>query len=43
MRLSSHGLTEDSKKELAEFIKWMLDLGEGNIDAVTKQDETECS
>jgi ATP-dependent DNA helicase PIF1 len=40
-RLSSHSLTEESKKELAEFSKWMLDIGEGNIDAIAKQDETE--
>jgi hypothetical protein len=43
MRLSSHSLTEESKKELAEFSKWMLDIGEGNIDAIAKQDDTEGS
>jgi ATP-dependent DNA helicase PIF1 len=42
-RLSSHSLTEESKKELAEFSKWMLDIGEGNFDAIAKQDETEGS
>jgi ATP-dependent DNA helicase PIF1 len=43
MQLSSHGLTEESKKELAEFSKWKLGIGEGNIYAIAKQDETEGS
>jgi hypothetical protein len=43
MWLSSHDLTYEGKRELAEFSKWMLDVGEGNIDVVAKQDETESS
>jgi hypothetical protein len=36
MRLSAHGLTEEGRKELADLSKWMLDTGEGNIEATTK-------
>jgi hypothetical protein len=43
MRLSSSTLTEESKKELAEFSKWMLDIGEGNIEATSKEGEIEAS
>jgi ATP-dependent DNA helicase PIF1 len=43
MRLRAQGLTDESKKELAKFSKWMLDIGEGKINAVAKQDETEPS
>jgi hypothetical protein len=43
MRLTTQGLTEESKKELAEISKWMLDIGEGKINAIAKQDEIEAS
>jgi hypothetical protein len=43
MRLSAHGLIEEGRKELAYFSRWMLDIGEGNIEAVAKEDETEAS
>jgi ATP-dependent DNA helicase PIF1 len=39
MRLTAQGLIEESKKELAEFSKWMLDIGEGKIKALAKEDE----
>jgi ATP-dependent DNA helicase PIF1 len=43
MRLSANGLTEGARKELADFSRWMLDIGEGNIEAVAKEDEIEAS
>jgi ATP-dependent DNA helicase PIF1 len=43
MRLSSNTLTEEGRKELADFSKWMLDIGEGNIEATTKEGESESS
>jgi ATP-dependent DNA helicase PIF1 len=41
MGLTTRGLIEESKKELAEFSKWMLDISEGKINAIAKQDEIE--
>jgi ATP-dependent DNA helicase PIF1 len=43
MRLSSSALTDEGKKELADFSKWMLDVGEGNIEAMKKEGESESS
>jgi hypothetical protein len=43
MRLSSNALTNEGRKELSDFSKWMLDVGEGNIQAVTKEGESEPS
>jgi hypothetical protein len=43
MGLKAQGLTDEDKKELAEFSKWMLDIGEGKISAIAKQDETKLS
>jgi ATP-dependent DNA helicase PIF1 len=43
MRLKTQGLTDEGRKELAKFSKWMLDIDEGKIDATAKQDETEPS
>jgi ATP-dependent DNA helicase PIF1 len=41
MRLSAHTLTVEGKKELADFSIWMLDMGEGNVEATTKEGESE--
>jgi hypothetical protein len=41
MRLSTHGLTEEGREELADFSKWMLAIGEGDIHATVKENETE--
>jgi ATP-dependent DNA helicase PIF1 len=43
IRPSAHGLIEEGKKELADSSRWMLDIGEGNIEAIAKEDETEAS
>jgi hypothetical protein len=43
MRLSTHALTEEGRNELAEFSKWILNIGEGNIEATTKEGESEPS
>jgi hypothetical protein len=43
MRLSAHGITKDGRKELADLSKWILDIGEGNIKVVAKEDDTEPS
>jgi ATP-dependent DNA helicase PIF1 len=43
MRLSTHDLSEKRKEELADFSQWMLAVGEGEIDATTKEDEIEPS
>jgi hypothetical protein len=37
MRLSQNTLTEEGRKELTDFSKWMLDIGEGNVEATTKE------
>jgi ATP-dependent DNA helicase PIF1 len=41
MRLSTHHLSEKSKKQLANFSQWVLAVGEGEIDARAKEDEIE--
>jgi hypothetical protein len=43
MRLSTHGLTEEERKDLADLSKWMLAAGEGEIEATAKEDEMEPS
>jgi ATP-dependent DNA helicase PIF1 len=43
MRLSANTLTEEGRKYLADFSKWMLDISEGNIEATTKEGESESS
>jgi hypothetical protein len=43
MRLSSPHLTTEARNEIAEFSKWILDIGEGNIEATTKDGEIEPS
>jgi ATP-dependent DNA helicase PIF1 len=43
MRMSAHDLTEDGRKKLSDCNRWMLDIGEGNIEAIAKEDETEAS
>jgi ATP-dependent DNA helicase PIF1 len=43
MRLSANTLTEEGRKDLAYFSKWMLNIGEGNIKATTKEGESESS
>jgi hypothetical protein len=43
MRLSANTLTEEGRKDLADFSKWMLDIGEGNNEATTKEGESESS
>jgi ATP-dependent DNA helicase PIF1 len=43
MRMSAHDLTEEGRKKLADCNRWMLDIGEGNIEAIAKEDETEAS
>ncbi|KAG2659831.1 hypothetical protein PVAP13_1KG278905 [Panicum virgatum] len=41
MRLRSAGLDSESHHELASFSKWVLDIGEGNIESFAKEGETE--
>jgi hypothetical protein len=43
MRLSTNTLTEEGRKDLAYFSKWMLNIGDGNIKATTKEGESESS
>jgi ATP-dependent DNA helicase PIF1 len=43
MRLSSPNLPDEVKNEIALFIKWTLDIGEGKIEASTKNGESEPS
>jgi ATP-dependent DNA helicase PIF1 len=43
MRLSVNTLTEEGRKDLADFSKRMLDIGEGNIEATTKEGESKSS
>jgi hypothetical protein len=40
MRLSANTLTEEGRKDLAYFSKWMLNICEGNIKATTKEGES---
>jgi hypothetical protein len=41
MRLSSPSLTRQSREELYQFRKCMLDIGEGKIDVISREDEDE--
>src|SRR6266498_2491801 len=43
MRLLSPTLTPQAQNELAQFSKWILDIGEGNIEATTKEGESEAT
>jgi hypothetical protein len=36
-------LTEEARNELAQFSKWVLDVGEGNILAISKDGEIEAT
>src|SRR5438045_312041 len=41
MRLLSPTITPETQSELTRFSKWILDIGEGNIETPTKEGETE--
>jgi hypothetical protein len=43
MRLSTDTLTKQGRKELADFSRWLLDIGEGNIETIAKEGESESS
>ncbi|CAD6251614.1 unnamed protein product [Miscanthus lutarioriparius] len=43
MRLASSSSDPDYQKQLAEFSKWILDVGEGKIPSVAREGETEPS
>jgi len=43
MRLSSSGLNSTQQQELAEFSKWILDVGDGKVESVAKEGESEPS
>jgi hypothetical protein len=43
MRLLVPTLTNESRMELVRFSRWMLDVGEGNIESRTKEGESEPS
>jgi hypothetical protein len=43
MRLSSLVLTEAARNKLAQFSKWVLDVGLGNIPAISKDGEIEAT
>ena len=43
MRLRSAGLSKEDANELELFSKWILDIGEGKIPAISKQGETEAT
>lgn len=43
MRLATYNGNETSQRELAEFSKWMLDIGDGTADCIAKDNETEPS
>jgi hypothetical protein len=43
MRLAAPTLTDEGKMELARFSKWILDIGEGNIECTAKDGESEPS
>lgn len=40
LRLSWPDLSQDEQNEIAQFSKWVLDVGEGKIDGVIKDGET---
>ncbi|XP_038718166.1 uncharacterized protein LOC120011170 [Tripterygium wilfordii] len=41
MRLSTAGLTEEEMSELANFAQWLLDVGEGKVQIVKRNEEEE--
>jgi ATP-dependent DNA helicase PIF1 len=41
MRLSGPTLTQEEQEKLSRFSKWMLDVGEGKINATTQEGEDE--
>ncbi|XP_038698353.1 uncharacterized protein LOC119995940 [Tripterygium wilfordii] len=41
MRLSTAGLTEEEMPELANFAQWLLDVGEGKVETVKRNEEEE--
>jgi hypothetical protein len=43
MRLSTDTLTKQGRKELADFSRWLLDIGESNIETIAKEGESESS
>jgi hypothetical protein len=43
MRFSSPILIEQDRNELAQFSKWVLYVGEGNIPAISKDGEIEAT
>jgi hypothetical protein len=43
MRLLSSSTSIETKKEIAEFSKWLLDIGEGNVPTTKRNVETESS
>lgn len=43
MRLTSSAANEDTQRQLAEFSKWILDVGDGNIECRAKDGELEPS
>ena len=43
MRLLSSSTSIETKKEIAEFSKWLLHIGEGNVPATKRNAETESS
>ena len=43
MRLHSPNLDDNAQRELAAFSKWILDIGEGKIEATAKEGETEAT
>ena len=40
MRLNRQDLDSESQKEIAEFTKWVLDIGEGKIESLGTSSET---
>lgn len=43
MRLRCPDLSIDAQTEIAEFSRWVLDIGEGSVDAIRKDSETDAS
>lgn len=41
MRLHVPNLTPEAQAEIAAFSKWVLDLGEGKLEAIAREDETD--
>lgn len=43
MRLRSPDLSTETQREIAEFSKWVLDIGEGNVDTAVNDGENEAT